>query len=84
MVTLPDPGYPRVMAKVTVASCAFVHPNDVNTGKQDANKLAGVLDKCVGRATLALQQPLPKYSDFYREQLALKFRWVCQPGLAPL
>lgn len=62
------------MAKLTISSCAFVHPKDVNVGRVDANKLASALDVCVGRATLALRGPVGTYSDLQRDNMAIKFR----------
>lgn len=62
------------MQGLTISSCAFVQPNDVDLGRVDANSLSDALDVCVGRATLALQGPVGTYSDFQRDNIGIKFR----------
>jgi len=62
------------MAQLPIRTCAFVHSKDVQLGRVDANKMVEAMDVCVGRATLALQKPLPGYTPFSLEQMALKFQ----------
>ncbi len=56
---------------IPVSSCAYVHPDDVDTEKHvNAGPINDAMDLAVARAVTALEKPTGAYTDFQRANIA--------------
>lgn len=63
------------MGHISVAKCAYHHEADVDVNaKFDANEWEALLNVCVGRATSALEIPVPGYDAVQRHHLSEIFK----------